>query len=244
MRIHRRPTRPALARAASGLVTAGLVAGTVLGVTGAPAVAGSGSGSGSASLAQARKALLVRSDMPAGWTTGKNTDNGDTNVGDTQLARCIGVATSLIAENPPSVNSPQFEDRQSTLIVDDDVTVFPSARNAAAELAIGTNPKTPGCMTSLASGPLKRKLFGKTPKGVSIGTPLVSAIDPTAFGPGVVGYSLSVPVVTHGVTVNLTVTELVAVRGRLGQQVTFTAVGVPFSIALEKHLMSVADGRL
>jgi hypothetical protein len=26
--------------------------------------------------------------------------------------------------------------------------------------------------------------------------------------------------------------------------VTFTAIGVPFSIAQEQHLMSVADGRL
>jgi hypothetical protein len=34
------------------------------------------------------------------------------------------------------------------------------------------------------------------------------------------------------------------VKGRLGQQVTFTAVGVPFSIALEQHVMSVAAGRL
>ena len=49
---------------------------------------------------------------------------------------------------------------------------------------------------------------------------------------------------THGVTVNLTVTQLDAVKGRLGQQVTFTAVGVPFSIAEEQHLMSVADARL
>ena len=49
-------------------------------------------------------------------------------------------------------------------------------------------------MTTLASGPLKAKLFGTTPKDVSIGTPLVSPIDPTAFGPGVTGYSLSVPV--------------------------------------------------
>ncbi len=49
---------------------------------------------------------------------------------------------------------------------------------------------------------------------------------------------------THGVTVNLTITELDAVKGRLGQQVTFTAIGVPFSIGQEQHLMTVADGRL
>ena len=240
MRNRSTPARLALAHGTSGLVAAGLLFASVLGVA---APAGASPGSGSASLAQARKALLVLSDLPAGWTTGKNTNN-NTNVGDTQLAHCIGVATSLIAENPPSVNSPQFQDKQGTLIVNDNVTVFPSTKNAAAELAIGGNPKLPGCMTTLASGPLKAKLFGKTPKGVSIGTPLVSAIDPSAFGPGVTGYSLSVPVVTNGVTVNLTVTQLDAVKGRLGQQLTFTAVGVPFSIAQEQHLMAVAAGKL
>ncbi|MGD0749449.1 MAG: hypothetical protein ABSB68_16745 [Acidimicrobiales bacterium] len=241
MRKRRTPARLAPARAASSIVAAALMLGSVLGPA---ASAGASSGAGSVSLAQARKALLALSDLPAGWVTAKDTNTGNTTVGDGQLARCLGVATSLIAENPPSVNSPQFQDRQSTLIVNDNVTVFPSAKNAAAELAIGANPKLAGCMTTLASGPLKAKLFGKTPKDVSIGTPLVSAIDPTAFGPGVTGYSLSVPVVTHGVTVNLTVTQLDAVKGRLGQQLTFTAIGVPFSIAQQQHLMSVAAGKL
>ncbi|MGO8825884.1 MAG: hypothetical protein ACLQU9_11680 [Acidimicrobiales bacterium] len=242
MRNRSGPVRPALARLATGLVAAGLVAGSALGAVAAPV--GASSGSGSASLAQARKAELVLADLPAGWVTAKNTNNDNSTVGDAQLAHCVGVATSLITENPPSVNSPQFQDSSGTLIVNDNVTLFPSAKNAAAELGVGANPKMPGCMTSLASGPLKAKLFGKTPKGVSIGTPLVSAIAPGAFGPGVVGYSLSVPVVTHGVTLNFTATQLYAVKGRLGQQVMFTAVGAPFSIAEEQHLMSVAVGRL
>lgn len=196
------------------------------------------------SVAQARGDLLVLADMPAGWTTAKNPNTGNSTLGDTQLARCIGVSRTLVAENPPSVNSPQFQDTSGTLSVDDNVTVFPSARNAATEFAIGANPKTARCMTALATGPLKSKLFGKSPKGTSYGSPLVSPVDPSAFGSGVAGFSLSVPVLTHGITVNVTVTQLETVRGRLGHQVTFTSVGSPFSIALEQHIMSVAAGRL
>jgi len=237
-----RAARPALARLATGLVAALLVAAGALGAVAAPA--GASSGSGSSSLAQARKALLVLSDLPAGWVTAKNTNNGNSTLGDAQLAHCLGIATSLITENPPSVNSPQFQTNGGTLIVNDNVTLFPSAKNAAAELAVAANPKMPACMTSLAAGPLKAKLFGKTPRGVRYGTVLVSATDPAAFGPGVAGYSVSVPIVTRNLTVNFTVTELFAVRGRLGQQLMFTAAGVPFSIAEEQHLMSVAVGRL
>jgi hypothetical protein len=228
-------------RAAGWGAALAAVAGIV--TLGAPAGAGAVASSGSSQLAQAHKALLVLSDMPAGWVTTKAPNNPNSTVGDSQLAHCIGVATSLITESPPSVNSPQFQNKTGTLTVNDNVTVFPSAKNAAAELATVANPKTPGCMTALASGPLKRKLFGKPPKGVTYGTALVSATDQTAF-PFTAGYSMSVPAVSHGVTVNITVTQLFAIKGRLGQQVTFTSVGEPFSIPVAQHISATAVQRL
>ncbi len=232
----RRTARRHLATGGGALLLASAL---LLGLAAGPASAG-----GSGELSQARKALLVLSDMPVGWTTAKSPNNANSNVGNRQLARCIGVATSLIAENPPSVTSKQFQDTAGTLTVNDNVSVFPSTRNAAAEYATITNPKTPGCMTALASGPLKAQLLGKPPKGVTVGTPLVSPTASSAFGAGVAGYSLSVPFTTHGTMVNVTVTNLFAVKGRLGHQITFTAIGVPFSIALEQRLASVAVSRL
>jgi len=207
------------------------------------AASGARAGAAPSQTAQARKALLVLSDMPSGWVKTK-APNNNTTVGASQLAHCIGVAKSLITENPPSVNSPQFQNRQGTLLVNDNVTVFPSAKNATAELDTVGNAKTPACMTAVASGPLKAKFLGGFPKGVTAGTPLVSATDPATFGTGTAGYSLSVPVTTHGVTINLTVTSVFAVKGRLGHQITFTSIGLPFSIALEGHLSTVAVGRL
>ena len=235
----KRVLRSATAVAVVALASIGLLWLSAAVGTGSSARAGAASGQ----TAQARKALLLLSDMPSGWVKTKAPTNNAA-VGAGQLARCIGVAKSLITENPPSVNSPQFQNRQGTLMVNDNVTVFPSAKNAAQELATVANAKTPGCMTAVASGPLKSKFLGNFPKGVSAGTPLVSAIDPATFGTGTAGYSLSVPVTTHGETFNLTVTEVFAVKGRLGQQITFTSAGQPFSIGLEGHLSSIAVGRL
>jgi hypothetical protein len=200
-------------------------------------------GSGSSELALARKALLVLSDMPTGWESTRAPHNPNTTAGDAQLARCIGVAEYLISENPPSVNSPQFQSRSGALTVNDNVTVFPSAKNALAELGTAANKKTPGCMTMLAQGPLKEQLFGKPPKGVTYGTPLVSATDPMAF-PFTAGYSISWPALSHGTTVNITVTQLFAVRGRLGQQIIFTSSGSSFPIATEQRIATVAVERL
>ena len=213
--------------------------------TGVPdAAAGAAhSGSVSSEIAQARKALLVLSDMPSGWKSTKAPNNPNTTAGDTQLAHCIGVAASLISENPPSVNSPQFQNGSGSLTVNDNVTVFPSAKNALAELGTAANKKTPGCMTALAQGPLKKQLFGNPPKGVTYGTPLVSATDPTAF-PFTAGYSISWPAVTHGETVNITVTQLFAVKGRLGQQIVFTSFGSSFAIATEQRIATTAVERL
>jgi hypothetical protein len=220
------------------LVGTGLLALALLGSVATEA------GASSSSLAQARKDLLTLSEMPAGWTAVKNPNTGINTVGDTRLAHCLGVASSLITENPPSVNSKQFQNTEGSLTVADNVTVFPSAKNAATEEAIADSPKLPPCMTALASGPLKTKLFGKSPAGTTLGTPLVSPVAASAFGPGVAGYSLSVPITSHGTTVNLTVTQLDVVRARLGHQVTFTGVGAPFSLALEKQIMTVAARQL
>jgi hypothetical protein len=98
-------------------------------------------------------------------------------------------------------------------------------------------------MTTLASGPLKSKLFGKPPKGLSYGAALVSATDPTAF-PFTAGYSMSVPAQAHGVIINITVTQLFAVKGRLGNQITLTSIGEPFSVSTTQHIASVAVQRL
>lgn len=228
------------ARWCGAVTTLGLAAVTILPGTAAGAV---GSGSGPSELAQAKKALLVLSDMPSGWESAKAPHNPDSTVGDSQLAHCIGVAESLISESPPSVNSPQFQNRSATFTINDNVTVFPSAKNALAELGTVSNKKTPGCMTTLAQGPLKKQLFGKPPKGVTYGTPLVSATDPTAF-PFTAGYSMSWPALSHGVTVNVTVTQLFAVKGRLGQQIVFTSFGSPFPIATEQRIATTALERL
>jgi hypothetical protein len=229
-----------VARWGATLTALGVMAGTVIPGAAAGAVR---SGSTSTELAQARRALLVLADMPSGWKSTKAPTNPNSTVGDTELAHCIGVPVSLIRENPPSVSSPQFQNKSGSLTVNDNVTVFPSAKNAFAELGTTANKKTPGCMTALAQGPLKSQLFGMPPKGVTYGSPLVSATDPMAF-PFTAGYSMSVPAMSHGETVNLTVTQLFAIKGRLGQQMVFTSFGPSFPIATEQRIATAAVERL
>jgi hypothetical protein len=55
---------------------------------------------------------------------------------------------------------------------------------------------------------------------------------------------MSWPALSHGVTVNVTVTQLFAVKGRLGQQIVFSSYGPPFPIATEQRIATAAVERL
>ncbi len=85
--------------AAAGLIAGSFLLVAPLGLLATSAGASSGSSS-SASLAQARKDLLTLADMPSGWTSVKNTNTTNNNVGAAQLAHCIGVATTLVVGEP------------------------------------------------------------------------------------------------------------------------------------------------
>jgi hypothetical protein len=65
--------------------------------------------------------------------------------GAAQLARCIGVPISVITSNPPSVSSPNFSSPNGDT-VSDQILIFPSAKAARANFAVGANPRTPKCL--------------------------------------------------------------------------------------------------
>ncbi len=158
---------------------------------------------------------------PLGHAGGLGDKNPNTqqHLGDTQLAHCIGVARSLISENPPSVNSPQFQNPQGTLTVTDNVTVFPSATNAAAETP-SDEPQVPLLHDHAGVGTAQGKAVRQAPQGHDGRHPAVLPVDTSAFGPGIVGFSMSVPITSQGVTINFNVTQLFVVKGRLGHQVS------------------------
>jgi hypothetical protein len=60
--------------------------------------------------AQAKKLLLVLSDMPQGWHTEKGSGgSGSGNLpGASQLAACIGVPVSLLTAHPPEADGPYY----------------------------------------------------------------------------------------------------------------------------------------
>jgi hypothetical protein len=198
----------------------------------------------SSSLAQARKALLVTSDMPSGWTSTKSSNDNSSFPGAAQLASCLGISSSIINDNPPTVNSPEFDSKNQLQSVNDSVSVYPSAKDAQADHASLANPKTPSCLTQVLNGPARSALESEVGSDATLGTILVSRSPASEFATGSANFTAFMPVTVHGVTLNLELMVVDYVKGQDEQTVVFTSVQSPFPASLARHLTTVARGRL
>ena len=133
-----------------GAATAGGLAG-LAGVVGLCGVAGAaGIGATPAQTAQAKKALLVPSDLPAGWTSSASTTvSGAGFTGAPRLAHCIGVPANLIKVQPPQVNSLQFSDKGGSEQVQNTISIFPSSSYAREEYRGRSQPQDPPLLVGL-----------------------------------------------------------------------------------------------
>jgi len=226
----------------AGLLVVGVLFGVFTAVLSTVAVAGlaglAGAAATSAQTAQAKKALLELSDLPAGWTSSPSSSSGAGSFsGAPQLASCIGVPTQLIVTTPPEVDSPQFENRGGTQIVQDSISIYPSAKYARQEFAAVSSRKTPGCISALLND-----VSGSGLAGGFAGSASVKRL-PSASGTA--AFSVDTTVKAQGRAGTHTHLELVyLVRGQWGDALTLLDVGSSPSPALVAHLVSVAQSRL
>lgn len=230
------------------LVAAALsgVVGMALGVTGVGA--GVAAASSTSALAQAKAALLVRSDFPSSWSAqGSATTSaggGSSSFpGGGQLASCLGVSQSLIDLNTPSANSPTFQTKGGVDTVQDSVSVFSTTKMAGQEYGAISSAKVPGCMTTVLQGPARQEIVNSIGKGITVGTISVVAVPRSALAAHTSGFTLSFPATDSGVTLQAALTFISMVRGKRASQLTIESVGKAFPVSLQRHLVSVAYGR-
>jgi hypothetical protein len=195
-------------------------------------------------MAQARRALLVLSDMPHGWKASKSSNGSSSFPGASQLAQCLGVPLSEVNDNPPSVNSEEFNGPNDVESVSDTVSVFPSAKAARADFEVGANPKSPRCLSANFNGPGRAKIASSFGAKATLGSITVTRTPSSDYAPHSLNYTLFFPVTTQGTTLNLELAEVVYVKGTEEQVVTFVTTTPPFPTSLSRRLTKVAAGRL
>jgi hypothetical protein len=236
--------RAGLVALAAVLASTGLVG--VLGTAGRAGAAQWSSGSGSGQYAALKRALLVRSDFPSGWSGGgpvtTSRGGGGGFPGQSQLAGCLGVSQSLLSLNSPTATSPNFQDKGGTHYVQDNANAFPSTKIANEEYAAISSPKVAGCLTTDLQLPATKQQLEKSMSG-TVGTVTVTAASPAVLVRHTSGFVIAFPATVQGINANVTITVVSTVRGKTGQQISFTSVGTPIPTSLQHHLVAIAYGR-
>lgn len=215
-----------------------------MGVSSGPA---GGSSSGT-SLSAARHELLVLSDFPKGWTTsasGNGSGGVSKNLGDAQIAQCLGVSTSLIEYNPPNVSSPEFDYKRFDWSVTEDLNVFPNSRVASEQFDLYAETRTPACFARAFNSPsVKQALVKSIGSGVTIGT-VAAGKYPTPYKGSSAGVVVVIPIKGPTSTIDLIFVQVV-IRYHLAAaqlQLTSTAA-IPFSASLARRLEGTVASRL
>jgi hypothetical protein len=229
---------------AEGLLVAGLVAGVLAAVLSAAAGAGlAGAAATSAQTAQAKKALLVLSDLPAGWTSSPSPGTGAGSfTGAPQLARCLGVPRQIVAFLPPEINSARLSNQGGTLQVQDSISIYPSAKFAEEEYDAVSSRAAPGCLHTLLNSTLSSGLAGGSGSGAAAHS---LSVTKTASPKGTTAFDLDTAVTGQGASVPVRLELVFFVRGELGDALEFSSLGSSgLTPSLVQHLTALALSRL
>jgi hypothetical protein len=218
----------ALVALVAAVVGPGLMTVGVAGVAGA-----SESASTKAAVAQATKE----------WTSSKSSNNNSTIPGATELATCLGVPTSVINDNPPTANSPEFDSANQLMTVTDSIAVSPSLKSAKADYNSLANKKTPGCLSTVLNGVTKASLASEFGSGASIGTIDVTRSPNAEFAGHGANFTAFLPVTVQEQTLNVQLTIIDYLKGTENETVTLTSIESPFPTTLAKHLTTLAVDR-
>jgi hypothetical protein len=199
-----------------------------------------------ADVALARKALVVLSDFPSGWTTTPYSNSGGS-PGLKQIAACLHVPVSVVNYNAPEADSPNFNDTALDLQVQDSVDVFPNLKIATQQFDL-LSGKSLGCVAEVFNTPAMKAQFSRAiGKGSKVGTITVSALPSPAPGNESNAFVMRVPTTYRGVTLTAVIeTATIMAKSKTeGAQLTITYTSLSkIPASLVSHLEAVTVERL
>jgi hypothetical protein len=200
--------------------------------------------------AAAEAAALKLTDLPAGWTAQPHVDSPDVPSVDAEVAKCLGISVQELNSNGPAdVNSPDFSDANNDAI-SNSLGYTASVATARHDFSEFANPNVPSCLSTGLTDYLRNQAAhpatpsATTPPGVTYGGAGVAPLYFPPIGDQSVAYRIEVPVTSSVATVTVFVDLVVAIKGRAGSEMDFTAIGTPFPMTEEQRYVSLVIGRL
>jgi hypothetical protein len=201
----------------------------------------------SATLATARQALLVRSDFPSGWTTSSGGGNSPSNIGIAQMSGCLGVPAKVVKYNPPTANSPEFDQNNSGFTVDDNVAVFPSVKVATQQFNIFGSSLSATCIARAFNTPTVKAVFAKSiGNGAKIGLVTAKNAPKLSVPNKSTALQMQFPISTKSTKITLSMTLVIIMSKSMteGSELAFISYLSPFPSALEARLEAITASRL
>jgi hypothetical protein len=206
------------------------------------------SASRKADVALARKALIVKSDFPKGWTTSPNGGSAGNNLGASQIATCLGLPPAVVKYNAPEADSPTFNFNSLGQSVDDSVDVFPNPTIAMQQFNIYGSPESAICVAKAANTPSVKAIFERGfGGGAKIGTIVVDALPRTVAGNESAALEFRLPFTYKGehlLFVSLIVVIMSTSKSEGAQMTISYLAQSPIATTLIRHLESVTIERL
>lgn len=202
--------------------------------------------SNSAAVKGAKKALIVVSDFPAGWTTSPSGNTSSSHLGVVQVAACLGVSAKEVTYNPPQANSPNFNQNSAGLSAGDDVEIFPNATVVNQQFDLYSAIRAPTCFAQAFNTPSVKAAFAKQlGTGVTIGKVTSARLARPRVHDRATALSVTIPIKHGGTTITISLVGVIIVSGLKGAELIFTsAKGTAFPASLAAHLESVTAQRL
>jgi hypothetical protein len=158
------------------------------------------------------------------------------------LAGCLGVSESSLNVNAPNASTPEFDQNDQNLTVNDQVTYFATAKAAAADIATLANPKIAPCLNqflAVPGNPLTQAIAGQLGKGATVGNIAVTSLPQLPFGQKSGALEMDIPLTYQGITFTAHLGIVGLTKGRSESALMLFSVN-GFPSRLEAHLEKVA----
>jgi hypothetical protein len=222
-------------RAAIGALA--LVVAVAIWVAGAPradAAGGTGKTSKAAAVAMGRQELIKVTALPGEWTLSPFVTSAGTGArgsGGAIPKACQALVKSNIDQSPPVVESPYFDQKGGTAEIQEEIDIYPSARQAARVLALNGTSALQQCFAQAFNAD-RTAIASSVGQGATVGTMTAQAAPIATYGQGAEDTRLVIPITYNGTSFNLYYDNVVIVKGRSQAVIEESNLSEPIATSL------------
>jgi len=216
-------------------VTGALAAGAALAATSAPAYASiSGHGAKGSAVAMGRSEMIKISALPGRWTQSPYGSGGGGGGGGFSggPASCNGLSEPGVDQNPPTVESPYFDQKGTNVEIQEEIDVYPTAEQAAKDLKFDEASAAQQCIIG-AVNQEKASIAEGIGHGAKVGIITAQPAPVLQYDQGAVDLRLTIPIEVEGGSVDLYYDAVVIVHGRSEAVLDESNLSTPVPAALE-----------